>query len=456
MRARVLGLSAFAVASIALAFACERPAEEIASSTSAQRSFEASPMALTGAFDGSYGIRMWLDTMSFARKIEGTYQKPLHFTYFINTCYYDHTVQNSAIGTSEHHAQDMLRWAITQQAVNEGHEIGDHTVRHWGGGAWSHEQWRAELVELRTLAKGHLFKPILDETGAPVFPRWRALADAPARSTGASCNADGDCDSNRCIHMTPSLGVCTNSCRRDSECPQGALCGRDDGNGDADVCIPTPAYPIIHRGQELFDAEGNPNLAHPALEPYDIVGFRAPLLEFNTALFDVLEELGYRYDTSVPIVPGPPARVAHGGRTYESMYELGLMRYPDTAHLPMDYGYFLNDVSGDRMLDDYKRSIVSSYSSGRLPWNIGHHFSLWKDGAYWEAMKSAFEFAAQGCPDGAGNAQCAEVRFPSFRELSDVLDGKSTLARQDLYRAAPKADHAVLGRNHSVECSCGH
>ena len=38
-------------------------------------------------------------------------------------------------------------------------------------------------------------------------------------------------------------------------------------------------------------------------------------------------------------------------------------------------------------------------------------------------MKDAFRWAAQGCPDGAGAAQCEKIQFPNFKELVSRLDG---------------------------------
>ncbi len=108
------------------------------------------------------------------------------------------------------------------------------------------------------------------------------------------------------------------------------------------------------------------------------------------------------------------------------MYEFALMKNTGSLTVPMDYNYKVNGGTYERMLADYKRSIVDNYNSRkRLPWNIGHHFALWNNAAYWRAMKDAFEFAAQGCPDDSGELACAEIAFPSFYELSLLLDAKA-------------------------------
>jgi len=185
-----------------------------------------------------------------------------------------------------------------------------------------------------------------------------------------------------------------------------------------------PEFPVEHNDQILFDAEGNPNLDHPDLTPIQIVGFRAPQLGQNAALFDVLTELEYLYDTSQVLPIGPPQRTVRSGRTFETIYQFGLMRNAGSLTIPMDYNYKVNNGSGERMATDYRQSILDAYiERDRQPWNIGHHFALWRNGSYWQAMQDAFEFAARGCPDDAGEARCPETEFPTFHQLSTILDG---------------------------------
>ncbi|MEM6709308.1 MAG: hypothetical protein AAF648_11030, partial [Pseudomonadota bacterium] len=104
--------------------------------------FEESPLYLTGAFDGSQRFGMWIDTLEFTRAFEREHGKPLHWTYFINTCYYDRTVSGSWIGTAQSRDEELARWALTQQALNEGHEIANHAVLHQDGSGWSADRWR--------------------------------------------------------------------------------------------------------------------------------------------------------------------------------------------------------------------------------------------------------------------------------------------------------------------------
>jgi peptidoglycan/xylan/chitin deacetylase (PgdA/CDA1 family) len=383
------------------------------------------PLYLTGGFDGSKRFGMWVDTLEFARHIGRDYGKRLRFTYFINSCYLDETTTGSAIGRAITRDEAIVRIALIQQTINEGHEIGNHTVRHRDGGSWSVAQWRAELADFHRITDKTLFNSIQEADGSFAFPRWSAMPDAAARKVGASCSSNADCDSNQCLPVSDKASFCTAGCNQSRPCPNGTVCGSADWVDSQDVCVPMPEFPVSYQGKVLFDESGNANLAHPALKPYRMSGFRAPELAHNAATFDALQELGYRYDTSKILQPGPPARVVHSGKMWSSLYELPLMKNPGSLTVPMDYNYLVNNGSGDRMLADYQRSIVDAYNvRERQPWNIGHHFSLWQGGAYWTAMKGAFEYAAQGCPAGNGQLQCENVEFPSFAGLVQLLESK--------------------------------
>lgn len=405
----------------------------------ADGAFTEGPLYVTGAFDGSQGFKMWADTLEYTRQFEREQGKPLHWTYFINTCYYSlPPVRGSAIGTVLTEPEKLARIAITQQAINEGHEIASHAVLHLNGGDdqaegqnWSVDRWRTELQGFEHTIEQTLFRPVLDTSGAPVFPQWIARSTVP-RAAGAVCSADADCDSGNCLAVSETKSFCTQGCNKNNACPSGMACGQPQWNESRDVCIPVPAFPVVYRGETLFDENGNANTASQYLKPYDVVGFRAPQLGHNAALFDVLTELGYKYDTSQIRPFAAPAKVRYKTRAWE-LFELALMKTPGSATVPMDYNYLANTISGDRMASDYKNSIVHAYRAGRIPWNIGHHFALWDGGRYWGAMKGAFEFAAQGCPAADGTKQCEQTEFPTFRALYGHLSNKTDEAGEDVF-----------------------
>ena len=412
--------------------------------------FEDSPLYLTGAFDGSQRFGMWIDTLEFTRAFERDYGKPLHWTYFINTCYYDRTVEGSWIGQAESREEEIARWALTQQALNEGHEIANHAVLHQDGSEWSVERWRQEFTDFHAQTDANLFLPIPDDDGEGfVFPNWQASGET--RSAGSACEDADDCDSGICLPLTPELSVCSDRCNKNRPCDDGFACGAPAWNTSTDVCVPLPEFPVEYRGEVLFDAEGNPNPDAEALSTYRVVGFRAPQLGHNAALFEVMEEFSYAYDTSKILAPGLPQKTQHGSETFDELYQFALMKHPGSRTIPMDYNYKANDASGERMLSDYKNSIVAAYDNGRQPWNIGHHFALWRGGAYWRAMKDAFRFAAEGCPADDGALRCAEVEFPTFRDLVGIVDAKSDAVGDDPFIV----DEDASLPNDAAECPCG-
>ncbi len=414
--------------------------------------FEDGPLFLTGAFDGSQRFGMWIDTLQFTRDFEAEFGKPLHWTYFINTCYYDGSVEGSWIGKALSRDEEIVRWGLTQQAINEGHEIGNHAVLHQDGSAWSEDRWRREFQDFHDQTDANLFTPLQDGIdGEFVFPRWEAVEGAAAGAPGSLCESSDDCDSNICIPVSPERSFCSAKCNKNRPCGEGMACGAPAWHSSTDVCVPKPAFPVEYRGEVLFDEDGNANPDSQWLSTYRVVGFRAPQLAHNTALYEVMTEFGYAYDTSKILPPGPPQRTHHGGKTFEQITQFALMKYSGSRTIPMDYNYKVNDVTGERMLRDYKNSIAAAYANGRQPWNIGHHFALWKGGAYWRAMKDAFRYAAQGCPDEVGVELCPDVEFPAFRDLIGVVEAKNDEVGEDVFIV----DEDRSEPNDVDECPCG-
>ncbi len=139
----------------------------------------------------------------------------------------------------------------------------------------------------------------------------------------------------------------------------------------------------------------NPREWRRILETID--GFRAPLLATNPNMFQVLKDLGYRYDAS---------RISN--RDYwPQVLEPGLWNFPLVSLplgrgsvLSMDYNFYdLHRRYGGNpygsMLRAYNNYFLHNYDGSRAPMHIGHHFTRWNGGAYWSAMA---EFAAEKCP----------------------------------------------------------
>jgi hypothetical protein len=120
----------------------------------------------------------------------------------------------------------------------------------------------------------------------------------------------------------------------------------------------------------------------------------------------------------------------------------------------MDYNFYANQSRGiddkankdfyrEQMLSSYLEYFNSNYYGNRAPIHIGHHFSKWNGGAYWEAMKS---FASQVC-------RKPEVRCVTYAEYVKWLEsqGQNRLASlragsfSRMERPPSLKSHALIG-----------
>lgn len=381
------------------------------------RDFSTGPFYFTAAFDGSLRFALWLRELSLGRAMKAKHGKTSHLTFFVNSAFYTTRPGKSDIGRALSRAEVLVRRAITQQAINEGHDIGDHGMGHHDGRNWTKEQWLEELDRFHGTMDRVFFEPIPKEDGGFEFPRFEPLASADAGETGARCEASADCPSGSCIHVTEELGICTQPCNHKLPCPTGTTCGAPSFREDTDVCVPMPVFPVVLDGKTLFNDKGEPNLKHPRLTPYRIVGFRAPYLAANDALYEALAERGYQYDTSQSAMPGPPFWI-HTKDNSKKVLEFALMLFQGGLTIPMDYNYSRLKASGERMASDYGAAILGAYGMGRVPWNVGHHFALWEDGAYVKVLETMIDRVLSECPDSTGKKLCEGGQVVSFRELA--------------------------------------
>ena len=134
----------------------------------------------------------------------------------------------------------------------------------------------------------------------------------------------------------------------------------------------------------------NPNPSEWRRLSDSVIGFRAPLLAHNPAMYDALRDSGYKYDTSQVLKLDP----------LESYQESGVRIYPlhslSTARgrtITMDYNFYVLDDgrvegSGANMLNAYQNHLKNAHGLDQAPIQIGHHFSRWNRGNYWWALKS--------------------------------------------------------------------
>ncbi len=152
-----------------------------------------------------------------------------------------------------------------------------------------------------------------------------------------------------------------------------------------------------------------------------IQGFRAPELGISPGLFKTLEKTGFRYDTSRSNQPN-----------YWPQKQNGVWNFPlasittaltKKSLLSMDYNfYYLHSKAQpnpsqakyyeEDMFKSYLNYFKKNYNGNRAPIHIGHHFSAWNNGAYWNAL---FRFAETVC--GQPEVQCI-----TYSELADFMD----------------------------------
>ncbi len=395
-------------------------------------SYEKDPFFFTPAFDGSMRFSLWADVARFARAEEKRTGKRPHFTFFVNAVYYSTHPGHSQIGQAHSDLEVLVRRALTQEALNEGHDIASHGVGHDDGRAWTTEEWNAELTKFQDLMITSVFQPIKNEDGSFVFPRFAPKDGAADGETGARCNANDDCANHDCVAVSASDSFCTQRCNMKKPCPDGLACGAPAFQDDTDVCLPPPKFPVEYEGKALFFANGTPNFKHPALKIHRYLGFRAPFLASNDAMYEALIERGFVYDTSQASAPRAPYALTPPNGS-KSIFEFPLMPHVGAKTIPMDFNYRLLKVSREDMLKDYENAIVESYANGHIPWNVGHHFATWDDGAYLKALFDAVSFTLDGCPSEKADSQsaggdkehaCPGADVVSFEELYAFLRRK--------------------------------
>lgn len=153
----------------------------------------------------------------------------------------------------------------------------------------------------------------------------------------------------------------------------------------------------------------------------DVKGFRAPLLGFSAGLYKTLAKNAFTYDTSKSGAPNYwPEKI---GGVWN--FPLAQVRVVGSGKrtLSMDYNFYFTQSAGQpkpenkeayekEMLDTYMKYFQDNYFGNRAPVHIGHHFSKWNGGAYWEAMQ-AFTKRVCGLP---------EVKCVTYGELVTYME----------------------------------
>lgn len=391
---------------LSLAIAGTLTSGSFAQAQSKANQVERPPQFIMFAYDGSYNNEVWDGSREFTR-LRDQEGKKIRFTYFINPVYLIHETNNrqvvqgpwaqetadgikinsvnknvylpphrvntatsaytgrvSDIGVGDNQKDVATRIEQMTDAHLEGHEIASHAVGHFDGSKWSETQWTNEFLQ---------FNYILDN----VFTLNK---------------------------IAPS-----------------------------------------HRNQNGL------------LFKNDIVGFRAPVLGYNKSLFKVMKNFKFKYDTSLQDqMTYWPARAREGHWNYPlailpipgtgksvtsmdynfcvadtaylvakdpSLRKMRVYNERKKAHVTPNTGECINVISPEqkaeikaKMLNVYRNYFNNNYYGNRAPMHIGHHFSSWMSGAYYEAF---FEFANEVCGK-------PEVRCGTYKDLTAFMEKATT------------------------------
>ena len=134
-----------------------------------------------------------------------------------------------------------------------------------------------------------------------------------------------------------------------------------------------------------------------------VIGFRAPYLSTGKGLYQALPEAGFVYDAS-GVSKGPALPTDAGGMTRFSLPLIpeGPKQRPVIA---MDYNLFVRHSGGrdrpdqakafeERTYEAFRAAFDRQYEGGRIPLELGFHFTLMNDGTYWNALE---RFAGEVC-----------------------------------------------------------
>jgi len=127
-----------------------------------------------------------------------------------------------------------------------------------------------------------------------------------------------------------------------------------------------------------------------------IDGFRAPYLAASKPVQDALKANGFRYQASA-VTTGPQMPQIKDG-----FASFGLPLIPEGPRqrpiIAMDYNLYIRHSKGkemptqsaqfeERAYQAFRAAFDKQYQGDRIPLQIGFHFVLMNDGAYWRAME---------------------------------------------------------------------
>ncbi len=160
----------------------------------------------------------------------------------------------------------------------------------------------------------------------------------------------------------------------------------------------------------------------------DIVGFRAPELGTDNAMYHALASSSFVYDAS-----GIAQKTEWPKRDEFGIWHIPLSTiFLNPGHVPtisMDYSVYMTQTNAkdivskdspewkklhEQLSNAYRDLFNQVYEGDRAPIAIGHHFSDWNSGVYWEVMK---DFIREECGK-------PEVHCVTYKELVEYMEAK--------------------------------
>lgn len=181
-------------------------------------------------------------------------------------------------------------------------------------------------------------------------------------------------------------------------------CGHFDGGkwSKAEWTKEFDAFSTVMR--DAYKINGiSPEPAEWAQIAASVKGFRAPYLSDSKGLTAALRDKGFAYNAS-GVSRGPEEPKLDG-----NMMQFALPLIPEGPSerqiIAMDYNLFVRHSGGKdkpeeaakyetRAYDAFDAAFEKQYAGGRIPLQIGFHFTLMNDGAYWRALE---RFAGAVC-----------------------------------------------------------
>jgi len=160
-------------------------------------------------------------------------------------------------------------------------------------------------------------------------------------------------------------------------------------------------------------------------DEYAIRGMRIPNLAFNTELWPIMKQHGYRYEA------GQVGTIKDWPRVEDGVWKFPLPAIElvgsGKAGLTMDYNFYILQTNGkdkikkgsaewqtarQQIHESLLKYFRHNYRGNRAPVYWANHFSLWNGGVYWQAMQ---DFALEVC--GLDLVRCV-----TYSEVVNYLD----------------------------------